>query len=89
MAGPTHVTGSKLGIDFWHAVEFSRSGRASIKPFRAVLEATLLPYQVTLARSKDFASVSHPGRMPPHPENDMIISGYRWGSSGAAPGPAT
>ena len=83
VAGPTHVTGSKLGIDFWHAVEFSRSGRASIRPFRTVLEATLLPYQVILARSKDSAEVTHPGGHHLTPENDMIVSGCRWDSSGA------
>ena len=33
-----------FGIDFWHAVEFSRSGRAPIRAFRLVLGATVRIY---------------------------------------------
>jgi len=75
-----------IGIDFWHAVEFSRSGRASIEPFRAVFEATLLPYQVILARSNDLARIAHPCRAPTHPGNDVIVSGSRRAFPGGRPG---
>src|SRR3954454_5197482 len=56
----SHGTGLLLGTDFRHAVEFSRSGRAETRPFRA----SILAGSPTLRR---FPTPPSPGGWPGGP----------------------
>src|SRR3954452_13608185 len=56
----TRGTGLLLGTDFRHAVEFSRSGRAETRPFRA----SILAGSPTLRR---FPATPHPGGLARRP----------------------
>src|SRR4051794_39470400 len=60
----THKKGLLLGTDFRHAVEFSRSGRAPMKPSRALsMAACIQPYAATgCSRRRVLRLTSRPRR---------------------------
>ena len=71
----SHTPDEVFGIDFWHAVEFSRIGRAPIEAFRLGLGATVQTYSGGTRLSNSIAGPSCPGRAsPPRPRAGWFVT---------------